>query len=247
MEIAVVSGVTSGIGTLIARALQNAGMHVVALARDTEKARTLGFDDVEMFDAAEPQSVLQAAERIKRKHERLAVLFNNAGVFLKTKQTNQAGHEKTFMTNVVAYHATMRELGPLASKVVNTASTYAGGLDLNDVFFERRPYDGTSAYKASKEADRLLSWAWARRLQSVNAFSPGLISTGLYRENTGPLMGILAKLFGTSMARGVQSGVRLALEPHDTAKFFDRQKEVECKFRNRDREDAMFAKCEALL
>jgi NAD(P)-dependent dehydrogenase (short-subunit alcohol dehydrogenase family) len=73
------------------------------------------------------------------------------------------------------------------SRVVNVASTFAGDLDLDDLQFEHRPYDGMSAYAQSKACDRMLTWAFARRLLgdsvTVNAVAPGLVlDTSLYRH-----------------------------------------------------------------
>ena len=49
--------------------------------------------------------------------------------------------------------------------------------DLDDLQFERRAYDGMESYAQSKACDRMLTWAFARRLAdsavTVNAVLPG--------------------------------------------------------------------------
>jgi NAD(P)-dependent dehydrogenase (short-subunit alcohol dehydrogenase family) len=66
---------------------------------------------------------------------------------------------------------------------VNVASYWAGGLDLGDLEFKRRPYDNDQAYRQSKQADRMLSVAFAERLREhrvwVNACHPGDVRSRL--------------------------------------------------------------------
>ncbi len=67
------------------------------------------------------------------------------------------------------------------------ASTFASDVNLGDLQFEHRPYDGMAAYAQSKACDRMLTWAFARRLEgdsiTVNAMAPGLmLGTNLYRD-----------------------------------------------------------------
>jgi NAD(P)-dependent dehydrogenase (short-subunit alcohol dehydrogenase family) len=66
------------------------------------------------------------------------------------------------------------------ARVVNVASTFASDLDLEDLEFEHRPYDGMQAYAQSKACDRMLTWVFARRLAATgvtaNAIAPGLVT-----------------------------------------------------------------------
>jgi len=69
------------------------------------------------------------------------------------------------------------------SRIVNVASNYAGELDLQDLQFQTRKYEKNSAYKQSKQANRMLTIAHAERLQkfsvSVNSCHPGVVSSNL--------------------------------------------------------------------
>ncbi len=69
------------------------------------------------------------------------------------------------------------------SRIVNVASNYAGGLNVNDVNFEKTSYDNNSAYRLSKRADRMLRWVLAEKYKAkgitVNACHPGVINTAL--------------------------------------------------------------------
>jgi NAD(P)-dependent dehydrogenase (short-subunit alcohol dehydrogenase family) len=70
--------------------------------------------------------------------------------------------------------------------VVNVASYWAGGLDLGDLELERRRYDNDAAYRQSKQADRMLSVAFAERLRdagvTANACHPGDVVSTLSRN-----------------------------------------------------------------
>lgn len=67
--------------------------------------------------------------------------------------------------------------------MVNVASYWAGGLDLTDLEFKRRSYDNDKAYRQSKQANRMLSAAFAEKLMpfqiTVNACHPGNINSEL--------------------------------------------------------------------
>ena len=59
---------------------------------------------------------------------------------------------------------------------VLVASNYAGGLRLDDAEFASRPYDAAAAYRASKQADRMLAAAWAARQPALAVYAchPGI-------------------------------------------------------------------------
>jgi short chain dehydrogenase len=62
-------------------------------------------------------------------------------------------------------------------RIVTVSTRAAGGLDLSDIQYERRRYCGIGAYRASKQASRMLTWALAERLRgtpvTANALDPG--------------------------------------------------------------------------
>jgi NAD(P)-dependent dehydrogenase (short-subunit alcohol dehydrogenase family) len=67
--------------------------------------------------------------------------------------------------------------------VVNVASYWAGGLQLNDLEFRFRRYDNDTAYRQSKQADRMLTRAFAthfaNRNVTVNSCHPGDVRSKL--------------------------------------------------------------------
>jgi NAD(P)-dependent dehydrogenase (short-subunit alcohol dehydrogenase family) len=266
-----VTGPTSGIGKEIAAQLAGFGAELVLACRDMERGKSTAAEierrtgskncAVMHIDTSSQKSIREFAGLFRQKYSRLDVLVNDAGVYLNRKQAGADGSELTFATNVLGYFLLTRELLDLLrssapARIVNVASTFAGELDLGDLQFEHRSYDGQKAYKQSKACDRLLTWAFARRLEgngvTVNAMAPGLVQTGLYRDVSPAVRLILrvAGLFhGRSVSQGADTAVWLASSPEVegvSGKFFELRQEAACQFRNTEDEERLWKICEEL-
>jgi NAD(P)-dependent dehydrogenase (short-subunit alcohol dehydrogenase family) len=264
-----ITGATSGIGREAAFQMAAQGASLFLAARDVAKANAVAAavasatgrrpPEVIEFDASRPASIRACAAAVRAKAERLDVLVNNAGIQQVTRKETPEGIELLFATNVLAYHHLTAELLPLLQaaprgRIVNVASTYAGGLDFDDLEFKRRPWDNTKAYKQSKQANRLLTWALARRLGgtevTANAMSPGFVDTGLYRDMSTPrrlYMSLLTKLFGRSVAKGADTVTWLALGPEVEGRssvFWVDRKETACEFRGERDEERLWSICD---
>jgi NAD(P)-dependent dehydrogenase (short-subunit alcohol dehydrogenase family) len=131
------------------------------------------------------------------------------------------------------------------SQVVNVASYWAGGLDLDDLEFRRRRYNNDAAYRQSKQADRMLSAAFAERLSDqgicVNACHPGDVNSTL-SNNLG---------FGghQSPGEGADTPVWLAIGSAGTETrgcYFESRRAVPCRFsKDRNMVERLFDACEA--
>jgi NAD(P)-dependent dehydrogenase (short-subunit alcohol dehydrogenase family) len=75
LQVAVVTGASSGIGAEIVRALQARGTHVVGLSRSPSEA-----DEHEACDVADREAVNAVAERVLERHPSIDLLVNNAGL-----------------------------------------------------------------------------------------------------------------------------------------------------------------------
>ncbi len=266
----VVTGATSGTGKEVATSLASLGAHVVLACRDTRRAAQVaqainartGAPPVTVMavDTSDQRSVRAFARELRDRYGALDVLVNNAGVLLSDRRTSVDGIELTLATNVVGYHLVTTELLPALaagapSRIVNVASTFAGDVDLDDLQFERRPYDGMAAYAQSKACDRMLTWALARRLRggsvTVNAMAPGLVlATHLYRDLPPETLRSLQELGGRSVAEGAETAVWLAssLELDGvTGRFFEQGAEVPCQFRDEEAEEGLWRRCEGLV
>jgi NAD(P)-dependent dehydrogenase (short-subunit alcohol dehydrogenase family) len=123
--------------------------------------------------------VNSAAECPQR--QQLVQLPRNKGQSSST-QPDTTTVDRQFATNVLGYHFMLSTFEKYMEKshVVMIASNWAGDLDLSDLHFQRRTYDNDSAYRQSKQCNRMLTREWAKRLQHsrnsttlVNACHPG--------------------------------------------------------------------------
>ena len=225
-----------------------------------EAIRAATGREVEMavVDIASRRSIRAFARDLAGRHSKLDVLVNNAGIWSETRRLSPDGVELVWATNVLGCFLVTDLLLPLleaagGARVVNVASRLAGDLDLGDVEFERRPYRAVAAYSQSKQADRMLTWALARRLKgsgvSANAMSPGLVATGLTRKGgrrVGLVASLLARLRARTPRRGADTVAWLAASPEIEGRsggfWFDRR-EIPCEFRDEAGEEALWALC----
>jgi len=269
----IITGPTSGVGKEIAVQLAALGAEIILACRDMEKGNKTAAEITQrtgstklvvmQMDASSQKSIREFAREFCKKYRRLDVLINNAASNRGTlpKINSVDGIELTFATNVVGYYLLTHELRETLVKsaparVVNVASTYASDLDLDDLQFERRPFESFKAYAQSKACDRLLTWALARRLEgsgvTANAMTPGLITeTGLYRNAAPELVGRLTQYSGgRTSAQGADTAVWLASDSEVEGvndKFFEDRKELPCEFRNKKSEEKLWSICEGLV
>jgi NAD(P)-dependent dehydrogenase (short-subunit alcohol dehydrogenase family) len=210
-------------------------------------------------DLSSQSSIRRFARGFLATYPELHVLVNNAGVYLPERRLSLDGIETTWATNVLGYHLLSRLLlerlkASAPARIVNVASTFADSLDLTDPEFHRRPYDGVTAYRQSKQANRMLTWALASRLAgtgvTANAVHPGGVATGIYRELRG-VKGALVRgwvrLIKVSPRKGADSPTWLATSP-DVAgvsgKFWASRREVPCIFRDPSALERLWELCE---
>jgi len=265
-----VTGASAGIGLAAARGLARLGARVVMAVRDPakgERARrsVMGATgrEVEMavVDLASRKSIRAFARDLTARHPKLDVLVNNAGIWSESRKVSPDGLELVWATNVLNYFLVTELLLPQLqaagkARVVNVASQLAGGLDLTDVQFERRRYFGRSAYAQSKQADRMLTWALARRLAgtgvTANAMHPGFVATEIFGKGGG-LVSLVASLYSKLRGRRPEEGadtvVWLAASPdvdNRSGLFWIDRQERRCRFRDEAGEEALWALCQAM-
>lgn len=225
----VVTGASTGVGKEIARNLAYFGATVVLACRDRargsaaldEIVRDSGNERVTMLqlDVASRASVRAFVRNLTAGGSPVHVLVNAAAVLRPTRELVPDGIERTWATNVLGYFAvtnmllpTLRRAAP--SRVVHVASTYAGGLDLRDVQFETRRYDGMTAYRQSKQADRMIAWRLAeicrRDMVSVHACHGGNVDADGARTRPA---GWLARLLRAGRSVAARSPAQDALTP----------------------------------
>ena len=264
----IITGPTSGVGRVMAIELAAPGVNLTLACRDVARGEQLAQEilrdkptagvEVMQIDTSSQASVRAFARRYRETHDRLDVLINNAGLSRGAlpRENSVDGIELTFATNVLGYFLLTHELLDLImssapARILNVASEFASDLDLNDLQFERRPFDSMKAYAQSKACDRLLTWALARRLAgsgvTANAMTPGLVTeTGLYRNAAPQLLGILRSRSNRTIAQGADTAIWLAASPEVegvSGKFFFDRHEVECQFRDEADEERLWTIC----
>lgn len=192
---ALVTGGYGAIGQAICRQLAEKDYQVAVAGRDKMKLQKAVEEIIqqsgnravtfELVDLSDEQSIIALSERWNGP---LHVLINNASTTPRSREENKEGVEMQWATNVLGYYRMIKYMHPMMegqedARIVNVASYWAGGLDLDDPEFKDRPYDNDTAYRAGKQADRMLSSAFAERLKdkdiSVNAVHPGDVNSKL--------------------------------------------------------------------
>jgi len=271
-RVGIVTGATSGIGKEIARNLAGLGATVILACRSEERGvaamdeivRATGNLQVQVMpvDLSSQSSIRCFVRQFLATYPELHVLLNNAAVFLPGRGLSVDGIEMTWGTNVLGYHLLSRLLlerlkASAPARIVNVASTFADGLDLTDPEFHRRLYDGVAAYRQSKQANRMLTWALAERLVgtgvTANAVHPGGVATGIYRELRG-IKGALVRgwvrLIKTGPREGADTPTWLATSPdiaNVSGKFWASRRELPCIFRDPSAIARLWELCEKMV
>lgn len=236
MTTVLVTGVTSGIGRVLATRLAADGATVLAVARNAERGEPVVRDiarrhpaatiDLLTADLADQAQVRALAAEVRARHDRLDVLLHNAAVARFDRATTADGLEITFATNHLAPYLLTRLLadrlgagGP--ARVVTVSSQVhrqVRRIPWDDLQGERR-YRPTGAYNLSKLANLLFTTELARRLAgtavTANAVSPGFVRTGLTRDATGAfrLFLTLTRPWQSTPERGAATPLRVATDP----------------------------------
>lgn len=242
LKTAIVTGATGAIGTAIARQLLSTGDYrILMIARDEKKAFTTrnsiasvtGKDDILFYiaDLSRKEEIHRLARLIGGP---VHLLVNNAACTPRQRLETSEGIEMQWAANVLGYFWMMEAFTPhlkaaAPARIVNVASYWAGGLDLSDPEFRTRRYHNDTAYRQSKQADRMLTVAFASRLEpfgiTVNSCHPGDVNSAL-SNNLG---------FGghETPDQGARTPVWLATSAAVeglTGKYYEALNEVPCPF-----------------
>ncbi len=234
---ALVTGGTTGIGLVTARALAGKGAAVTIVGRNPQRgeqaARAIRAEvpGAEVRFERADLSLLDESRRLARNiaesTDRLDVLVNNAGAIFARRQVTADGLEASFALNHMSYFLLTNLLlnrlrAAEAARVVVVASVAhrRAALDFDDLQCERR-YRARIAYSRSKLANVMFAYALARRLEdtpvTVNALHPGLVASRFGSNNRWLFRNAVKLLFRLGGAVGVEEGaalnIRLASDP----------------------------------
>jgi NAD(P)-dependent dehydrogenase (short-subunit alcohol dehydrogenase family) len=201
-----ITGASAGLGQETARAVAAHGANVILGVRDLAKgeraaepvraAAANSAASVELceVDLASLASVRRFTDDVVAEHDRLDVIIANAGVMATPEGRTADGFETQFGTNHLGHFLLVNRLRPLLAggraRIVSLSSAghRFSNVVLDDVNFERTPYDPWQAYGRSKTANVLFAVELDRRGRSVDqracAVHPGTIMTELGRYMT---------------------------------------------------------------
>ncbi|HEX3789839.1 MAG TPA: oxidoreductase [Pseudonocardiaceae bacterium] len=192
----VVTGASSGLGTVTARDLAEAGARVVLAVRNQAKGEQVaatinGSTEVRELDLSSLASVRSFAESWTGE---LDILINNAGIMAVPAGRTVDGFESHIGTNHLGPFALTNLLLPhLTDRVVTVSSGLAriGRIDFADLNWEHRRYRPWRAYGQSKLANLLFTTELQRRLTEADskvravAAHPGVAATSLDQHLNG--------------------------------------------------------------
>ena len=223
-KIVLITGSTDGIGKQTAFDLAEIGATIIIHGRDHERTKNVASEikestdnpsiDFFVADLSSLQEVKNFSDQIHEKYDRLDVLINNAGVYMRQRELSKDGFEMTFAVNHLSHFLLTHLLldlikEPAHSRIINVASmAHAHEMDFDNLQGEKF-FDGYTAYSLSKLCNIIFTYELARRLEAtsikVNCLHPGVIKTKLLRTGWG--------LGGGSLSSGSKTSVYLASSP----------------------------------
>ena len=188
-RVAFVTGGSRGIGAAICKKLAKDGLHVVAVARNTDKLQQVideikaegGSAEAVAVDVADSKAFADAIEKISDAHGRLDVLVNNAGISRDglLLRMDDEDFDVVINTNLKSAFVAIRSaarpmmrLKGVGGRIINIGSV--AGVAGNP---------GQANYSASKAGLIGLSKTVARELAgkniTCNVIAPGFITTDM--------------------------------------------------------------------
>ena len=202
-KVCVITGATSGIGYYTAKRLAQGGADLILVCRNSKKAEAVKNELVEKFhnkvdiviaDFLHLDQVKLAAKKILELSPSINVLINNAGIHATRRRLNENGIETVFCVNHLAAFIMTKlllprliESAPAHILYVNSEGHRFGGLDIDDLNWEKRSYRGLKGYGAAKVAQLLTMWEFADQPEgtgvTINAMHPGAVQTNIGLDN----------------------------------------------------------------
>lgn len=239
-KVVVITGANSGIGLEAAREFARKRASTILACRSAERGEQAVTElrsenpdaavGLMMLDLASLSSVEQFASEFTKRHQRLDVLVNNAGIMAVPYSLTEDGFESQVGTNHLGHFAlTGRLLAVLlntpGARVVNVSSTAhrAGRMDFDNLLFENGRYTPFRAYCRSKLANLLFTFELQRRFEQagVEAMAlsahPGMATTNIGNHLSGNRVfnatGFLSSGIVQSASMGALPTLRAAVDP----------------------------------
>ncbi|KAM6313465.1 retinol dehydrogenase 13-like [Aegotheles albertisi] len=244
----IVTGANSGIGKCVALDLARRNARTILACRSRERGQA-AVEEIraatgnpavllQLVDTSSMASVRAFARDVLREEKRLDVLVNNAAVTGLPFAITPEGLEQTFATNYLGPFLLTNLLLDLLkasapARIVNVSSFRhsSGTADVRYLTGQQAVSgSGDSAYSCTKLMNILFTAELARRLRgtgvTVNALSPGLVSTSIMRHFGWVLrtLFLLIRPFIKSAEQGAASTIFCAVSEEAagiTGKYFE--------------------------
>ena len=181
-----ITGSAEGLGSMAANLLIGEGHDVTLHARSESRAENAlaaapGATTALVADLSSIAQTRRLAEQLNQL-ERFDAVIHNAGIGYREPRrvVTEDGLEHVFAVNTLApYLLTALISRPARLVYVSSGLHRQGEVDLADLQWERRPWNGMQAYADSKLYDAVLAAAVAVRWPDVraNAMEPGWVAT----------------------------------------------------------------------
>jgi NAD(P)-dependent dehydrogenase (short-subunit alcohol dehydrogenase family) len=181
-----ITGSSDGLGLMAAQLLLEQGHRVVLHARNEQRAKDALVaapcaEAVVVGDLAGIAQTRQIAEQVNDKGAFDAVIHNAAVGYREPKRlVTEDGLPHVFAINTLApYILTGLIQKPKRLIYLSSGLHRSGDITLDDLVWEKRPWNGAQAYSDTKFHDVLLAFAFARLWPDVfsNALEPGWVAT----------------------------------------------------------------------
>lgn len=196
MKTIIITGGTSGIGLELVKHFAINNYQVVFTGRNKSIAKSL-VQNLSNFnvhfvetDFSSFNSILQSVERIVNEFKMIDVLINNAGVWEMEFKETKDGIETNFGVNHLAPMLFTLKLlsfiNQVTGRIINTSSGAhrRNILDLDDIEWRNKPYDGIATYSQSKLCNIYFTKQLSKELNNskilVNTVHPGHVKTQLF-------------------------------------------------------------------
>lgn len=202
-KVCVMTGATGMIGTSITRMLLESGEYeVILLVRNKKKGDSI-VSKMKKIKGAEISyhivelSLKKSIEQFRdnwNESKPVHCIINGACAVVQKRMKTKENIELTWATNVLSYYHLVELFKDLLiksstmefpSRVINIASYYAGGLNLNDVELEKGRFNPDDSYKRSKQANRMVTFIQGMELKEKNVVCvschPGVVGSAVLK------------------------------------------------------------------
>lgn len=231
IKIAVLTGVTSGIGKEVALGLVKLNYELFIIARNEEKfellkQKALTIDKMASLhlyqaDLCLVKSTTSALARIKKDVKSIDLIYQSAGLIPGKIELTQEGIEKTFAVSYLTRYLVLKELLPLVTKsnekmILNMAGAGQNGrINFENINFQNTKFRPINVVKQFQQANDalILNIQNKHEKDGIKAycFRPGLVDTGIHDGWPKFLRFFITKVFGAFFMVSADKAAKIPL------------------------------------